>query len=287
MNRIKRTMIYSIFVLAFFMAFSSCINESQKTPVLADRTIGWEPKVLYTDLYDLLIDTNDPFFQSFLFEGSKITSENPVYIDTSDDISVIMECALKAAFDESYIDNGSETPVIKRRDNYLDYYTIELLLGGETCVMIDSATGRVVQCIDTRIQNQFRSTTEEMLKKGLAYITSDLAVLSEQEVEQLSRYSNDFSETHIPHYFIDKQKCPVDAVEAFEATSTILCNAYSSGRWKHIGDGEYVIYDADNSNSWLIIGKNFTLLLDKDTGEKKFFSVWKEGFLDQSCRCQG
>ncbi len=282
MNRIyKKILKCSIIALILFSLFTACLKIGHQTPVMIDRTIGWEPKVLYTDLYDLLLlDTNDPFFQSFLFAGSEITTINPVYINTSDDISVIMEYALKVAFGENYIDNGNAIPETKQFENHTDIFTIELLLGGETCVIIDSANGRVIQCIDTRIQKQFQLTTNKVLKKGLALITSDLSALSKQEVELLSRYSSGFSD--IPQYFVDAQECPIDAVKAFEAASAILYKAIPSGRWEYLGDGDYVVYDAYRSNSWLIIGNEFTLLLDKETGKKEFFSIWKDGFSDQS-----
>lgn len=279
MKGIKSRFAASIFIfLAFALLHTSCLKMPHTMPVMQDRTTGWEPHVIYNEDYYLLKDENAPLFNSFLFAKSKITAKNPYYVNIEDDSAVIMEDALKEAFGSEFINIGSTEPIIVQRK----LCTLRLYVGGETCVIIDTADGRVIQCIDTRIQEQFQKTTIKELAEGFASIDTKMIELTDKQVRELEKCSRGFSENDIPKYFAEEQECPLDVSGAFEVSSRILYKVYPSGRWEYIGDGEYVIYDASASDSWLIIGDEFMLMLDKNTGEKKFFSVHRDGFLDQS-----
>lgn len=159
-------------------------------------------------------------------------------------------------------------------------YHVLLLFGGETFSIIDNNTGRIVQCVDTRIQEQCAIKDTE----GYVYITVNLVDLTDNEVKQLSTFARGFSDEKMPKPFASSQDCPLDVMKAFEVSSKNLYKLYSYGKWEYIGDGQYIIYYAEASNSWLVIGKRFTMLLDKNTGEKIFFSVVKDGFTDLSKR---
>ena len=256
-----------------------CLGSLHTPPKMVDRTVGWSPSVVYSDSYELFWKTaDDPFFQSYFFDGSSISIDIPVYVDLGDDPAVVMEKALSEAFPNDYIDIGTEQPFVKKKQQQ----TIVLYIGGETCVIVDSADGRVVQCIDRRIQKQFTDSTYEDFKKGFAIIKTDLTRLKASEVTVLDQYASGFSETIVPKRFAEQQACPLMAEQAFEAASKVLYKAVSSGQWKHLGDGAYIVYDAEASDCWLIVGKRFTLLLNKDTGEKAFFSVHMDGVSDRS-----
>lgn len=270
-----RCMLTVFLVCILLLAGCSLDLLPYEEPSFVDRSVGWKPSVKYKDHFDLLKgEKYELFYYSFLFEGSDISKDNPQYVDTEEGDSAILEKGLRAAFHDRYIDCGSAR--IKKFKGYTHYV---MYYGGQTAVVIDTKDGRIVQCVDTRIQKQIELTASEII-----HITVDLANLTDDEVEVLSSYANGFSDYMMPKPFADPKECPLDAETAFVVSSKNLYKLYSSGRWKHLGDGPYVIYDAEASNSWLIIGKWFTMLLDKDTGEKKFFSVWKDGFEDLSKR---
>lgn len=251
-------------------------------PELEDRSIGWTPIVLFQDTYNLLRDAEDPFFNSFLFAGNHITADQPLFVNMKDKEDSILTDALKTAFPYEYIDNGSkDTEVFPWKVKHIALYT-----GGETCAIIDTTDGRIVQCIDTRIQKQFSDPDYKLLRSGLVHITVDLAELSQNEVKELSSYTHGFSDAEMPKPFADPEDCPLDVKKAFEISSNNLYELYPSGRWEYIGDGQYVIYDAQNSDNWLIYNKYFIMLLNKSTGEKSFFSLKQEGFADLSVECQ-
>ncbi|MBQ7278791.1 MAG: hypothetical protein IJR17_06305 [Clostridia bacterium] len=243
-------------------------------PYLEDRSNGWNASVLFRDWYCLIRIADDPFFQSFVFSGSDISESLPKYVDIRDDASTIMETALKEAFHDRYIDCGTMPIQLELHETH----HILLLNGGVTFAIIDTRDGRIVQCVDTRIQEQITL----MSLDGYIYFTVDLATLTEDEAKQLSAFASSLSAKDMPRPFTDSKDCPLDAEKAFEVSSKNLYNLYTYGRWKHIGDGKYVIYNAEPSNSWLIVGKRFTMLLNKDTGEVMFFSVMKDGFKDLS-----
>lgn len=254
--------------------FTGCtLDGPHEDPSLVDRSVGWEPSVMYRDAFDSLKDTNSPFYRSFLFAGSEISKGHPQYVNMEDEASVILETALKAAFHDRYIDRGStKVQTLSRESCHVAVY-----LGGETAAFIDTKNGRIVQCTDIKIQ-----THVSIDSNGMAHIAVDLAKLTDDEAKELSTYIRGFSDENMPTPFADPRDCPLDVTKAFEVSSKNLYKLYSSGRWKYIGDGPYTVYNIEVSNSWLIIGKYFTLLLDKNTGEKKFFSVVKEGFEDLS-----
>ena len=259
-------------LLAFFLA--GCMKPLHQEPYFENRSAGWKPSVLFRDSYNIVRETDDPFYQSFIFSGSDISKNSPKYIDLEDDAYTIMERALKEAFHDRYIDCGSMGIRVKSNEAY----HVLLLSGGETFAIIDKKTGMIVQCVDTRIQEQCAVRDLD----GYVYVTVDLAKLSDDEVNQLSTFARGFSEEKMPNPFVSPKDCPLNATKAFEITSKNLYALYSYGKWEYIGDGQYIIYDAESSNSWLIIGKYFTMLLDKDIGEIKFFSVVKDGFEDNS-----
>lgn len=272
-TKVKRLNIYTTMVLLSF-CLAGCMKPPHQEPYLENRSAGWKPSVLFRDSYNIVRETDDPFYQSFIFSGSDISKSSPKYLDLEEDTSTIMERALKEAFHDRYIDCGSM--VVRVKSN--EAYHVLLLSGGETFAIIDKKTGMIVQCVDTRIQEQCAVRDLD----GYVYVTVDLAKLSDDEVKQLSTFARGFSDEEMPQPFVSPKDCPLNATKAFEITSKNLYALYSYGKWEYIGDGQYIIYDAESSNSWLIIGKYFTMLLDKDTGEKKFFSVVKDGFEDKS-----
>ena len=276
--RLKRRYLYVSFFTVLFccLQFIGCtLDPPHEEPSLVDRSVGWEPSVMYHGIVNLLRETDSSFYHSFFFAGSDISMEYPQYVNLKDNASVILETALKSAFHDRYINRGSQ----KVRMKAWDYYHVAVYLGGETAAVIDTKDGRIVQCVDTRIQPHFSLDSDE-----IAYITVDLAKLKDDEVKEASTYIVGFSDENMPTPFTDPEDCPLDVTKAFEVSSGNIYMLYSSGRWKHVGDGQYIIYDAEVSNSWLIVGKYFTMLLDKTTGENKFFSPGKNSLDDLSKR---
>lgn len=248
------------------------INPPHKKSIMIDRTVGWTEGVEFESNVLLRFkEFGDPFYGSFLFENSRIRDIEPIFLNVSDDPAVSMETALRAAFEDDYIDIGSETPCVICDDNRQP--SVMFLIGGETCVIAEMQYGRVYQCIDTRIQKAFGGTTSEQLRLLTVQFSVDLAALTRNEVEQLAQCVTTLSDKYIPADFAEDEDCPLSAERAFEVSSDILTNSIAGGQWSYLGDGEYLVYDAPLSDCWVLIGRQFALMLDKQTGEKVFLNI--------------
>lgn len=259
-----------IFVLLF--VFCCCSLKLYGEPAFIDRSVDWNVSVMdWETFYYRDLSADDPLFQSFLFEDSHISADHPTYISFDMDDCEVMEFALQEAFQNQYINTGTETPeMTELKNSCFIVYT-----GGETCVIVERGTGRVVQCVDKRIQKRF-DVDDDFLDGSFAAMT-DLAQLSEEDLSIYNHFARNIRDATLPSDFYSSPAA--DASEAFEAAKGILYNRYTTGPLTNLGKNWYV-YSAEKSNCWLIVSNNIILMLDKETGKNLLFVT----FLSQKCK---
>lgn len=261
-----------IFLLILLLV--ACDKVPYGAPALVDRTVGWTPSVIDQEILQIRgLSVDDPVFHSFLFADSQIGADSPVFVDLNTDASSVMEFALKEAFQEKYIDIGTGKAE-KRREQGWNYV---IFVGGETCVIVEPETGRVVQCIDTRIQEAFQNTTVGHFLEGSARVTVDLALLSPDDLRIYTTFARNIVDATLPDSFFADGTADVNDV--YEAAKDILYQRYSSGVLSSMGK-EWKLYNAENPNCWLIVSDKIILMLDKDTGEPLLFVT----FLNRKCK---
>ena len=276
----KRFMAISLMVFLLV----ACDFVPYGAPEMVDRTVGWAPSVIdYEILQIRRLSENDPVFYSFLFADSQISKDTPIFVDQSKDAASILEYALKEAFQDKFIDIGTR----KAKRHYEPGWNCVLYVGGGTCVIVEPETGRIIQCIDKRIQTAFQVTDDDDFREGFARVSLDLALLSKDELRIYTSFARNIADATLPDSFFVEGTTNV--YEVYEATKSILYQRYSYGVLSSMGK-EWKIYNAKKSNCWLIVSNKIILMLDKDTGERLLFVTFLNGScrdLSVECRTQG
>lgn len=263
-----------IFVMVFLLA--ACDIVLHGAPEMVDRTVGWTPSVIDSEILPVRdLSKNDPVFYSFLFADSQISKDTPVFVDQSMDAESILEYALKEAFHDKFIDIGTGKA---ERLNERGWNNV-LYVGGETCVIVEPKTGRIIQCIDKRIQTAFQNIDDWLLRNGSARVTVDLTLLSPDDLRIYTSFARNVADATLPVFFFTEGT--TDVYEVYEAAKNILYKRYPSGVLSSMGK-EWKIYNAEEPNCWLIVSDQIILMLDKDTGERLLFVT----FLKKDQKCQ-
>ncbi len=272
----KRFMAISLMVFLLV----ACDIVPYGAPEMVDRTVGWISSVIdYEFLPISSLSENDPVFYSSLFADSQISKDTPIFVDQSKDAASILEYALKEAFQDKFIDIGTR----KAKRHYEPGWNCVLYVGGGTCVIVEPETGRIIQCIDKRIQTAFQVTDDDDFREGFARVSLDLALLSKDELRIYTSFARNIDDPTLPDSFFAEGTTSVN--EVFEATKSILYQRYSYGVLSSMGK-EWKIYNAKKSNCWLIVSNKIILMLDKDTGEPLLFVTFLNGKCkDLSGRC--
>jgi hypothetical protein len=229
-----------------------------KKPYMTDRTSGWDPAFnCEYDLTNLYYETDHSGFYCFLFRDSQLTHKVPLP-DLNMTPEQIMEYGLRLAFEDRYIDIGEEEIHIEGYESE----GLRLYCAGSTMLILDTNDNAIVQCIDVRLQPYFAKT--EQWHSIVFQI--DLAQLTAEEVKALAKYTPPMEGRT---YQYKNGDLPLSPEKAFQVTANDIFNQFGDNPGSGgIGSGEYKVYDCERSNSWLILGKGFTQMLDKDTGER-------------------
>lgn len=258
-------------ILVMAVLLVACDFVPYGPPKIADRTVDYTPSVIdYEILQIRSLTEDDPVFYSFLFADSQISKDTPIFVDQSWDAASILEYALKEAFQDQYVDTGTG----KAERYHEPGWNYVLYVGGGTCVIVAPETGRIIQCIDKRIQTVFQDTADSDLREGSARVTLDLASLSKDELRIYTSFARNIDDPTLPNSFFAEGTTNVN--EVFEATKSILYQRYSSGILSSMGK-EWKMYHAEKSNCWLIVSNKIILMLDKDTGEPLLFVTFLNG----------
>ncbi len=268
---------YLLLLLTIMVLLSACDVVLYNEPELFNRSSGWEPSVLDFEIIQLsYLSAKDPVFQSFVFEGSRINDIDSIYIKKYMDITENLTYALNEAFNETYNCKEILDAEVITKGNFVFY--VGKYNERAVCTIVESKTGKIIQCVDTRIQKILNKTTDKSLRDGTLYIVVDLTKLSNEDLHIYSMYARNINDTSIPKRFINKEDAN-NVQKVYEASKSILYRKYSSGVLSSIGR-KWFIYDAEKSGCWLIVSNKIILMIEKSTGERLLLVT----FLKRYCR---
>jgi hypothetical protein len=255
----------SILIVIVLILLSGCSPKGDE-PTFIDRSTGWNPSIAGSYLLDVSQYTpDDQVFSSFLFDGSSVNRElQPITLDINDDPSHIAECALRTAFGDSYRGIGRGKIVQTTLNN-----GILLFATKQTAVLIDGTNHQLIQCIDLRIQKQFRTGVFTDLRQGIVNVNVDLAKLTRDEILIL-RDTVAGKEPEGDELIYDNKELPLCAQTAYDATVKSVYDKYAGktgGRLNAIG-GAFYVYKSNASDSWIVWNDLICQILDRATGER-------------------
>jgi hypothetical protein len=251
-------------VLCALMVFiiAACTLNATGEPYLVDRSEGWTPSMVFTTQKSVIqFNVNPESFYSMYFSGSELTEETTLPNPEPSDEELMRYC-MELAFGARFIDIGRGEIQAKQINDQFKIYATD-----EAAVIVDEERHVLVQCVDTRLQQQFSETTPAQLRNGEFVHKTDIAQLTAEEVRQFYKY-NQWTLLG-GDLVVDKCDLPLSASGAFQIAVKGIYERYVNGPGSlgTIG-GAFTVYYVEASNSWLIVGnKYFMQMLDKDTGE--------------------
>lgn len=251
-------------VLCALMVFiiAACTLNITGKPYIVDRSEGWTPSMVFTTQKSVIqFNVNPESFYSMYFSGSELTEETTLPNPEPSDEELMRYC-MELAFGARFIDIGRGEIQAKQINDQFKIYATD-----EAAVIVDEERHVLVQCVDTRLQQQFSETTPAQLRNGEFVHKTDVAKLSAEEVRQFQAYNQWTLQGggFVPEH----SDLPLSADSAFQIAVTTVYEKYVNGPGVlgTIG-GAFTVYDAEASNCWLIVGNRFFMqMIEKDTGE--------------------
>lgn len=273
MRRLSReSLIILLSVLCLAISLSGCTVYLKGTDInFIDRTEGWQTDIPFiSELYYLEYENTGAHIphRYEYFQNELLKPEKELFYSTKETSYVhrdYIETILKKYYDTRYIDAGTGQP----RSRLTKQGTVICFTNEDVLILVDKETGRLLACVDTRVQSEFYFDEKE----PILYHVTNIADCTPDELRQLMYAQYDYGLKQQEYFYVlGNVPLPLSAEGAFELAKQASDNGHGPGRSYTYGD--YRVYYSEKADAYIIVTIDFVEVISRPNGELLFFSQY-------------